>query len=133
MKLGSPKYGGSGIQIELNPRTTTHSVVGGMFNGLATTGAGYQSHHHPNSFSNGGAFSGGQFVSPTHHQQANSLHQIQHQHYPSLGNGYGSSFLSQQQQGANRNLQARKHHPQYIASTNGIRDNTANLNIPQQN
>ena len=67
MKLGSPKYGGSGIQIELNPRTTTHSA-GGLFNGLATTASnGYHPHHHPNSFSNGGGFSGGQFVSPTHH------------------------------------------------------------------
>lgn len=96
MKLGSPKYGGSGIQIELNPRTTTHSAggAGGLFNGIATTatnGAGYHSHHHPNSFSNGGGFTGGQFVSPTHHQ-TNSLHQIQHQHYPSLGSGYGSNF-----------------------------------------
>ena len=87
MKLGSPKYGGSGIQIELNPRTTTHTgatAAGGLFNGLATnTGGGYHSHHHhPNSFSNGGGFTGGQFVSPTHHhhhhQQTNSLHQIQH-------------------------------------------------------
>ena len=66
MKLGSPKYGGSGIQIELNPRTTTNSA--GLFNGLSATapGVGYHSHH-PTSFSSGGGFSGGQFVSPSHH------------------------------------------------------------------
>ena len=70
MKLGSPKYGGSGIQIDLNPRTTTHTAGGSLFNGLATNvagggGGGYHSHH-PTSFASGNGFSGGQFITPSH-------------------------------------------------------------------
>ena len=68
MKLGSPKYGGSGIQIDLNPRTTTNTAGGSLFNGLANNvaaGGGYHSHH-PTSFANGSSFSGGQFITPSH-------------------------------------------------------------------